>query len=106
MASSHFDIDFFFLNARDEEADQNEKYPVAIKMNGPTFLALLKMIFHLSDAFDSSPEQNKASSKFPENQHVVKPGNYREKSLMMRFPVHVSRCRKHFPRSLMTQPTG
>ncbi|KAI4532327.1 hypothetical protein MG293_017592 [Ovis ammon polii] len=61
LASSQFDIDFFF-NAKDEEADQNE-----------------------------NPEQNKASSKFPENHHVVKPGNYREKSLMMRFPVHISR---------------
>lgn len=55
-----------------------KKDPVAIKINGPIFLALLKMIFHLRDAFDSSPDQNKARSKFPENHNVVKPGIYQK----------------------------
>lgn len=69
---------FFFFNARDKETEQNKKHPVAIKMNGPSFLAFLKMIFHLRDAFDSRPDPNKARSKFPENHNVVKPGIYQK----------------------------
>lgn len=61
---------------RIKRLSRNEKDLVAIKMNGPTFLALLKMIFHLREAFDSSPDQNKARSKFPANHNVVKPGIY------------------------------
>lgn len=40
---------------------------MAIKMNGPPFVGLLKMIFHLRGAFDSSPDPNKARSEFPED---------------------------------------
>lgn len=80
MASSQLNGDFllFFFNAGGKEAEQNDKDPVAIKTNVPTFLALLKMMFHLRDAFDSSPDPNKARSKFPENHNVVKPGIYQK----------------------------
>lgn len=58
------------------EAEQNEKDAVAMKINGPTILALLKMISHLRDAFDSSPDKNTARSTFFEDHNVVKPGIY------------------------------
>lgn len=51
---------------------------MATEMNGPMFSALLKMIFRLRDAFDSSPDQNKAGLNFPENRNVMKPGIYQE----------------------------
>lgn len=49
------------------ETEQNEKDPVAMKINGPTILALLKMVSHLRDAFDSCPEKNTARSTFFED---------------------------------------
>lgn len=79
---------------------------MAIGMNGLTFSALLKMIFHLRDAFDSGPDPNKARLNFPENRNAVEAWDLSEKSFLMRFPVHISRCGKYFPRSLMRAPTG
>lgn len=80
---------------------------MAIGTNGLTFFALLKMIFHLRDAFDSGPDPNKMRLNFPENHNAVEAWDLSEKkSFMMRFPVHISRCGKYFPRSLMRAPTG
>jgi hypothetical protein len=75
-------------------------------MNGLTFSALLKMIFHLRDAFDSGPDPNKVRLNFPENCNAVEAWDLSEKPFLMRFPVHISRCGEYFPRSLMRAPTG
>lgn len=52
---------------------------MAIGTNGLTFFALLKMIFHLRDAFDSGPDPNKVRLNFPENHNAVETWDLSEK---------------------------